>query len=118
MEEIKIGTLANGAVEERFNQALKEVLSNIQDPNTEHKVKRKISLTLTFVANENRDLASIDFDVKKTLAQPKNVRTAILIGTDGTGIPVAAEYQAQIPGQVFIDPNGEVIDFQKKSATK
>ena len=38
---INLETLADGALAEKVNIALKEVLSNIADPNTEWKTKRK-----------------------------------------------------------------------------
>lgn len=116
MEEIKIGTLAGGAVEERFNQALKKVLANVQDPNTDHKKKRTITVKVTIASNEERSLCGVDFEVKETLAPAKNVQTALLIGQDGQGKPVAAEYLKQVPGQTYVDTeSGEIIDFQRKA---
>lgn len=119
MDQVSISTLANGAVEERFNRALANVLENIQDPNTDYNKKRAITVKVTFVPNEQRDLAQVDFEVKETLVSAKTVKTALMIGTDGTGQPVAAEYVKQIPGQIFVnEETGEIVDFQKRTATK
>lgn len=115
MEEVRIGTLANGAVEERFNQSLRKVLHNIQDPNTDHKKKRTITMKVTLEANEDRSLCKVDFSVTEALALVKNVQTALLVGTDGQGHPVAAEYLKQVPGQVFVGDNSEIVDFRKKA---
>lgn len=109
MEEIQISTLAGGAVEERFNDALQEVLENIQDPNTDAKKKRKITLTVTFEPKESRDFTGVDFQVKTTLQPAVPVQTGLIIGIDGKGHAVAAEYSRQIPGQTFVDEStGEI----------
>lgn len=42
MEKITLNNLANGALEERFNDVLANVLENIVGPNTDHKKARKI----------------------------------------------------------------------------
>jgi len=118
-EKITLETLAGGAVEERFNDALQEVLANIIDPNTDYKAKRKIQMTVTFNPREKRDFSVIDCGVKVTLAPQKSVETAIYIGRNGKGQAVAAEMAKQAAGQIYIDDkSGEVIDLQKKTATK
>ncbi|MEK5479915.1 hypothetical protein NYE70_23755 [Paenibacillus sp. FSL R5-0407] len=51
--EIKLESLADGSISERFNQELQKVLINIADPNTEAKTTRKINISLTIKPNEN-----------------------------------------------------------------
>ena len=116
-ENISLKTLASGAVEERFNDALVEVLKNIVDPNTEFKTKRKIVLTVTFSPVESRDFAAINCDAKMTLAPQKTVTTGLFIGIDQKGVAVAAEMLKQAPGQLFVDEKNKVVDL-KKSNTK
>lgn len=113
-EKVSIATLASGAVEERFEDELQNILKNIMDPNTEWKPKRKINLTVVFEPTEDRDFSRVTFNVKSVLAPQKAVATALYIGKDGKGRAVAAEMLKQVPGQVFIDDKtGEVVELQR-----
>lgn len=54
MEEEKnlsIEALSDGAAIERVNLALREVLTNMQDPNTDWKKARTVTMKLTIKAN-------------------------------------------------------------------
>ena len=104
---INLETLADGALAEKVNIALKEVLANIADPNTEWKTKRKLTVDITFQAQEDRELALLDIQTKTKLAPPKSVGTRIVIGTDGKGGIVASEFGKQIPGQSTMRVNEE-----------
>ncbi len=55
MEKVKLNELTGGALQEKFDQALETVVSNMQDPNTPWKNKRAITIRLTFEQNEDRD---------------------------------------------------------------
>lgn len=77
LTQVGIETLAAGAVPERFNDALAEVLANIDDPNTEPKAKRKIRLDIVFSPSEGRDSAAIDVRVQTTLATVRPVGTVV-----------------------------------------
>lgn len=50
---VTLGTMRDGAVEELFQTALRAVLDNIDDPNTEHKAKRRVTLTFTLTATDD-----------------------------------------------------------------
>lgn len=104
---INLETLADGALAEKVNIALKEVLGNIADPNTDWKLKRKLTVDITFQAQEDRELALLDIQTKTKLAPPKSVGTRIVIGTDGKGGIVASEFGKQIPGQSTMRVNEE-----------
>lgn len=64
-------------------------------------------LTVNFKAREDREFAEVSFSCIPTLAPAKQVETGILIGQDGRGKVVAAEYKKILPGQMGMD------DFQK-----
>ena len=96
---INLETLADGALAEKVNVALKEVLENIQDPNTDWKIKRGLTIDIKFEAQEDRELALLDISTKTKLAPKKSVGTKIIIGTDGKGGVIASEFKKQIPGQ-------------------
>jgi len=105
---ISFNTLAGGAVEEKLQYALAEVAANIADPNTDAKKTRKVTMTLTIKPNEQRTIASLDIDVKTSLAAPKTISTAIMIDRDEKGKAVAAEIYGT-------DPRQGVIEFDESS---
>lgn len=116
---INLETLADGALAEKVNIALMEVLSNIADPNTDWKTKRKLTVDITFVAQEDRELALLDIQTKTKLAPPKSVGTKIVIGTDGKGGIMASEFGKQIPGQSVMrldESTGEVLTTAEEKA--
>lgn len=109
---INLENFADGALAEKVNMALKEVLSNITDPNTDFKLKRKLTLDMTFQAGEDRELAMIDIIAKTKLAPAKALSSKIIIGTDGKGGILASEYKKQLPGQSTMrvdEETGEVL---------
>ncbi|NFN78666.1 replication terminator protein [Clostridium botulinum] len=109
---INLEKFAEGALAEKVNIALKEVLSNIADPNTDWKTKRKLTIDITFESQEDRQLALLDIKTKKKLAEPKSIGTRIIIDTDGKGGILASEYKKQIPGQSTMrvdEETGEIV---------
>jgi len=122
MPEINLDELAGGAVSERFQYELGRVLQNIQDPNTDPKKKRKINLTLTFSADESRDIANVSVQAKSTLAPAKDVTSKLIMDTDQEGHVVGQELRSGVKGQTYIDEENDVshddgekiINFQNK----
>ncbi|WP_024613632.1 hypothetical protein [Clostridium sp. Ade.TY] len=104
---INLETFAGGALAEKVNIALKQVLENISDPNTDYGVKRKLTIDMTLVADESRDLAEVAIVAKPKLAPSKALSTKIVIGTDGKGGILASEYKKQVPGQSAMRVNEE-----------
>ncbi|NMF04544.1 replication terminator protein [Clostridium beijerinckii] len=96
---INLETFADGALAEKVNMALKEVLANITDLNTDYKVKRKLTVDMTLESDEARELTEINIVAKTKLAPSKALSAKIVIGTDGKGNVLASEYKKQIPGQ-------------------
>lgn len=52
--KVTIGTLAGGAVEERFTEELQNVLRNIMDPNTEWKPRSESTGIVVCIQNARR----------------------------------------------------------------
>ncbi|WP_085829042.1 replication terminator protein [Clostridium massiliodielmoense] len=109
---INLESFADGALAEKINIALKEVLENIADPNTDYKVKRKLNVVMTFNSGEDRELAEVSIVAKTKLAPAKALATKIVIGTDGKGGILASEYKKQVPGQSVMrvdEETGEIL---------
>jgi hypothetical protein len=84
MSEPKLVTLENvagGAAEELFQSSLAQVLENIQDPNTDHKARRRITITVDVqVLDEERRSASFGVKCSTKLAGVKTVATTVILG--------------------------------------
>lgn len=104
MNKVELQSILGGALQEKFNKSFERVIDNLQDVNTSFKVKRKISITLDFVQNENRDDVKVDVNVVEKLAPQAPMETAFSIGKDlKTGEMYAEEYGKQIKGQMSFD---------------
>ncbi len=119
--EVSIENLQNGAIAERVNKAIEQVVKNALDMNTDYKAKRKVELKLIFSLTEDRQNMNCVIDVKTTLAPPKALKSIIGIGGDSKNV-AAVEIGCQIPGQRFISENGEIhtignelLDIQKRA---
>lgn len=126
MSKVKLEEFANGALQEKFDDAMDKVLANLMDPNTPWKNKRKIQVEVTFEQNEDRDDTSVNVSVTTKLAPVKPISTKMAIGKDlKTGKLYAEEYGKQIRGQMSIDDykdgltviDGNVVDTETGEVT-
>ena len=58
MKHINMEEFANGAFTVQVNRAMEKVMKNIQDPNTDAKSTRKITVTIAFKPNETRNFVA------------------------------------------------------------
>lgn len=103
--------MAKGAIEERVDYETNRVVDNILDPNTKAAAKRKITLTIEFAPDDNREQISVSVTAKSTLAATNPVKTALCIMANGDGEMVVAEMIPEVPGQM--DMGGAVQDSPK-----
>lgn len=104
MQHIDLETFAKGALTEQVNQAMEEVTKNIQNPNTDAKAARKITVTIAFKPNEKRDFVATGVQTKTTLAPVLGAVTAMSMGKNiKTGEVEACEIGNQIPGQMELN---------------
>ncbi len=52
IEYLGLSNLGHGAAEEKFNEVLKRVIENINDPNTDWKKAREIHIKVSIAPNE------------------------------------------------------------------
>ncbi len=104
---INLETFANGALAERMNQGLKEVLENIADKNTDSKPKRKLTLDMTFSADEERELTEVTITAKAKLAPRSAIATKIIIDKDLNGEVLGTEFKKQVKGQTYMKVDNE-----------
>ncbi|AYC29660.1 replication terminator protein [Paenisporosarcina cavernae] len=106
---VNLETFANGALAERINLELSKVLENIADPNTDPKKARKVTMNITLKPNESRNLASVSITAKCNLQPAREIETNLMIDYNSEGKVVGAELKSGIPGQMYVDENGEVL---------
>lgn len=122
MSNVNLETFAGGALQEKFDDAMKKVLTNLMDPNTPWKNKRKIAIEVSFEQNEDRDDASVNVSVVTKLAPVKPIGTRMTIGRDlKTEEVFAEEYGSQCRGQMTMDEyqrqreqeiEGQIVDTE------
>lgn len=116
MKHINLETFANGAFTAQVNRALEEVTKNIQDPNTEPGATRKITVTIGFKPNQERNFVATGVQTKTTLAPALGAVTALQMGKDlRTGEVAAIEIGNQIPGQMSIEDTPGVAPETEKA---
>lgn len=102
METKSILQMARGAIAERTDYEMARILENIMDPNTKATTKRKLTLTLEFSPDDERQTIGVAVTAKSTLAATNPVSTALFITDDYDGVK-AVEMVPQIPGQYNLD---------------
>lgn len=107
--KINLNEFANGALAERVNIAMNEVYANIADQNTDPTKKRKVVITMVLSADEERDLAMVDIEVKTTLTPARTVGSKIIIDKNAAGQVVGQELKSGSPGQMMISQDGEIV---------
>ena len=115
MKHMNLETLANGAFSVQVNRAIQEVAENIQDPNTEASAARKITVTIGFKPNKDRNFVATSVQAKTTLAPALGTVTALSMGKDiKTGkVEVVEVTTGQIPGQMSVNDVPGVVPEQK-----
>lgn len=105
MKHVDLEKFANGAFTAQVNRAIEEVTKNIQDPNTEPGATRKITVTIGFKPNQDRNFVATGVQTKTTLAPALGAVTAFSMGKDiRTGNVEAVEVSTgQIPGQMSME---------------
>ena len=99
-----LSEIAEGAVQAKFAKEVQRVCENILDLNTDASKKRKITLTLTYVPNDQRNSVDVGVEAKSTLAPQVGTSTTMLLGRDmNTGFIAANELKSNVPGQTYID---------------
>lgn len=118
MAEVELKNIAGGALQAKFNKAMEAVVANLLDPNTPSKDKRKITIEMTFVTDEERTQVASTVSVKQKLAPLHPINTQFGIGKDlKDGGNFIEEYGQHLPGQMALNENvneqtinGQVVD--------
>ena len=101
-EIVTLESLADGAAAELWGAALAQVLENLDDPNTDWKPKRRISLTFDFSTDEERRVGEVVIGCTTKLSGIRGVKHGVYYGKRQG---VLALVQAPRQEDLFTDPN-------------
>lgn len=126
MQVMDLTKIANGALVEKAQAAIEQVVQNMTDVNTPYKTKRSVTIKMTFAQDEERETAACEISVQTKLAPVNPVKTMIGFGRDlKTNELFVNEWSKQIPGQMSMDmeqvqpeqekkaEDSQVIDYRK-----
>lgn len=94
--------MAKGAIQERVDYEMRRVVDNILDENTKATAKRKITLTVELIPDDERQKINVSVVAKSALAPTNPIATSLYIAGDARGEMVIAEMVPQVPGQMFM----------------
>lgn len=103
--------MGQGAFAERADYEMSRVIDNILDPNTKATAKRKITVTLELVPNEERTQISVNVTAKATVAPTNPATTTLFVTGDENGELAVVEAVPQVPGQMTM--SGETQEEPK-----
>lgn len=106
-ETLSIENICGGAVAERFERELVELLKNICDPNTPADQKRTITLEFTFQPFPDRSGAQVSLVCKGKLASAESVPGSVFFAKQGAMVKAYAH-----------DPRQENLFGTEKSIAK
>ena len=104
MDTKSILQMARGAFQERVDLEMTKVVENILDPNTKPTQKRKLTMTIEFSPDDERQNIGVSFVVKSTMAPTVPARTTLWVAGENTDKErQIVEMVPQVPGQMSFD---------------
>ena len=117
MKHVDLEKFANGAFSAQVNRAIEEVTENIQNPNTDAGATRKITVTIAFKPNAERNFVATGVQTKTTLAPALGAVTAFSMGKNlQTGVEVEGKAVDTDTGEIVGTAGSKVVDLRRREA--
>jgi len=100
--EISLESIGHGALSEKFDDALIDVVKNTCDPNTDSTTKRKLVIELTFTPDKNdRTICKLDTKVTTKLGNTRPLESFVSMGFDSESGEIAAVESSPVQPTLF-----------------
>jgi hypothetical protein len=116
MKEVNLHNIAGGVANELFERELKSVAKNVTDQNTPAKRARTITLTFTFMPDEERNELRCTVQAKANLAPVKPFVKSVYTGKHATTGAMTMYGEDQRQTNLFDETNVRKIDGKSAAA--
>jgi hypothetical protein len=82
-KKVDLTTICGGAVPEVWAHAFQEIIENINDPNTDPKKARRITMVFDFIPDTNRNNIAIKFGVAAKPVPVSHVESNMYLAREG-----------------------------------
>lgn len=83
LKKLTLDNIAGGALPELFQRELERVLDNIDDVNCDPEKARTITITLTFLSNDQRSAAAVGAVCRASLVPVRKTASVVHLGRAG-----------------------------------
>lgn len=106
---LPIEGLANGELQKEIEKEIKKLFDNIHNEKTQPTEERAITIRLKFKPDKERENVEVESEISTKLAKINGAKARVITRRNpNTGQIEAREIKSGIPGQTYLDDNGDL----------